>query len=249
MRGVMRKRIERARRVVFRMRTRQHRAVRRQQSRPLVVEILVGDDVEREALLLEPGEDMRVGRIVPQPRTARIVEGEETRPHRQHRAEPRGEGDAAAIRVAVIGGVPVSRVLVGVVGRRAPFPHPCMIGGIGIAARVIGVGLVGESGGEKSDARMRAFAARQHVEGQTVLAAFAGEMQRIGAARQVIRNLRAGNPAPSGNRRCHPHGNGSRHNPPARGASRSRARSSAHRPRRASAGSPALRGRPADRYR
>ena len=67
-------RIERAERVVFRMRSGQHRAIRRDQRDAFVVQVLVGDDIEVEALLLQPGQQMQVRRIVPHAGAARIVE-------------------------------------------------------------------------------------------------------------------------------------------------------------------------------
>ena len=72
--GVGGERIERARRVVFGMRAGQHGAVRRQQFGALVVEVLVGEDVERQVLRVEPRQQVRIGRVVPQAGAAGVVE-------------------------------------------------------------------------------------------------------------------------------------------------------------------------------
>ena len=154
----------------------------------LVVEVFVGDDVEGDAFGFEPGEQMRVGGIVPQARAVRVVEGEEARTHREDGAPARRDADAAVVGVAVVGGAAVDRIVVGVVGRGAPGRGPRLVGGVGVAARVIGIGLIGKGRGQESDRCERAIAVRQHVEGQPILPRLAGEMERVGAALQLVRD-------------------------------------------------------------
>ena len=64
--GVVLQRVQRAKRVVFGVRAGEHGAVGREQGVALVVEVFIGDDVEGDALGFEPGEQMRVGGVVPQ---------------------------------------------------------------------------------------------------------------------------------------------------------------------------------------
>ena len=149
--GVVLQRVQRAERVVFRVRAGEHCAVGREQRGALVVEVFVGDDVEGDALGLEPGEQMRVGGVVPQAGAARVVEGEEARAHGEDRAPAGGDADAAVVGVAVVGGAAVDRVVVGVVGRGAPGGRTRLVGGVGIAAGVVGIGLVGEGRSQESN--------------------------------------------------------------------------------------------------
>ena len=189
--GIGLQRVQRAGRVVLRVRAGQHRPVGRQQGGPLLVQVLVGDHVEGQPLRVQPGEQVAVRRVVPQPRSLGVVEGQEARPHGQHRPQPRGEGDAAVVAMAVVGGPAIDRVVVRV-GCGAPGGHAGAERRVHVAARVVGIGLVGEGRGQDGDRRVRPRPRRQHVERQPVLAALAGQVQRVGAARQVRRHLQAG---------------------------------------------------------
>ncbi len=131
---------------------------------------------------------MGVGGEMAKPGTSRIVEGEETRPHGEDRPAARGEADARAVGMAVVGRGAIDRVLIGVVRISTPTSDTPMISLIRIAARVIGIGLVSEGRGEESDRGKRPLSGRQDVKGQPILARFAFEMERIGAALQAGRN-------------------------------------------------------------
>src|SRR5580693_7625625 len=147
--GVVLQRVQRAERVIFGVRAGEHGAVGREQSGALVVEVFIGDDVEGDAFGFEPGEQMRVGGVVPQAGAERIVEGKEARAHGEDGAPARGDADAAVVGVAVISGAAVDGVVVGVVGRGAPGGGTRLVGGVGIAAGVVGVGLVGKGRGQE----------------------------------------------------------------------------------------------------
>ena len=71
------------------MRPSQHRAIRRQQSLSLVIEVLVGDDIVGETFVLQPGEDMAVGNEMPCAGATRVIECQEPRPHCQNWAQAR----------------------------------------------------------------------------------------------------------------------------------------------------------------
>src|SRR5690606_35265370 len=114
--GVGGQRVERAGGVVLGVGAGEHGLVGADEVGAFVVEVLVGDDVEVEAPGGEPGEQVGVGGVVAQAGTERVVEGEVARPHGQDRAAARGEGDAAAVLVLVVGGAAIERPVVGVVG-------------------------------------------------------------------------------------------------------------------------------------
>ena len=67
----------------------------------------------------------------------------------------------------------------------APGSDSRAIGCIRIAARMIGIGLIGEGGGQKSDGRCGRAARGQDVEGDVILTFGATDMQRIGAGTQI----------------------------------------------------------------
>ena len=131
---------------------------------------------------------MQIGRIVPHAGAARIVEREEPRPHRQDRPMPRRERYAAAVEMLVVGGAPVDRIVIGIVWIGAPRRDAVVIRLVDAGARVIGIRLVGEGRRQERDRRERPLPLRQHVERQPVLAGLAGQMQRVGAAAQIVRH-------------------------------------------------------------
>src|SRR5437763_15604201 len=94
---------------------------------------------------------MRVGGVMPKARATRIVEGEKTRPHRKNRTPARGNADAAVVSMPIVGGAPVNWIVVGIVGRSAPGGGASLVRGVGVAAGVIGVGLVGEGRGQERE--------------------------------------------------------------------------------------------------
>ena len=73
----------------------------------------------------------------------------------------------------------------------APGSDSRAIGGIRIAAGMIGIGLIGEGGGQKSDGRGGGAARRQHIEGDVILTFGAGNMKGIGAGTQIRRHFEA----------------------------------------------------------
>ena len=100
----------------------------------------------------------------------------------------RREGDAAAVAMPVVGRASIDRILARIVGIGTPCRDALVVSGIDAAALVVGVGLIGEGGGEEGDRRKRPLPARQNVERQPVLAGIAGQMQRIGTAAQIVRH-------------------------------------------------------------
>ena len=129
---------------------------------------------------------MGVGRIMPQARAQRVVEGEKTRPHGQNGPQPRGERDARIIKMAVIGGPAIDRKITGIMRISPPSRHPRLIGGVVIAPRVVGIGLIGEGGGEEDHRRTSHTPRRQDIKRQPILTSRAGQMQRIGATAQPL---------------------------------------------------------------
>ncbi len=179
-------RIDRAERVVLRMRSGQHRAVWCDQPDALVVQVFVGHDVEVEALRLQPGQQMQVGRIVPHSRPTRIIEREKSRTHRQDRPMTRRERNAAVVAMLVVGGTAVGRIIDRIVRIGSPRSDPFVIGLIDAGARVVGIGLIGEGRGQERDRCKRPLLLRQNIERQPIFTRIAGEMQRIGAAAQIV---------------------------------------------------------------
>ncbi len=179
--------VDRAERMVFRMRTGQQRTIRREKLDPFLIKIFVRDDVERDTLRLEPRKQVQVRRIMPHSGAARIVECEKPRPHRQDRPVAGRKRNAAAIAMLVVGRAAVDRVLVRIVRIRLPFGDAVVVRLIDAGTRVVGIRLVGEGRSQEHDRCERAIAVWQHVERQPVLAGVAGEMQRVSPAGQVVR--------------------------------------------------------------
>ncbi len=90
----------------------------------------------------------------------------------------------AAIRMPVVGGLPVGRVVVGVVGIGVPLGDASLVGRVGVAAGIVRVGDVGEGGRQERDRRACCAVCRQHVERQPVLARVARQMQHVATAAQ-----------------------------------------------------------------
>ena len=87
--------------------------------------------------------------------------------------------------MAVIGGPPIDREIIGIMRISAPGRDAGAIGGIRIAARMIGIGLIGEGGSQKRN-RCGGRAARgQHIEGDVILTFGTTDMQRVGAGTQI----------------------------------------------------------------
>src|SRR5690606_16814507 len=115
-------RIQHLARVILRVRTGHHHAVGLQELVALVVQLPVCDDVVAVALGLEPRDEVRVGRVMPQAGAAnlRVRKGDVADAQIEHRPVPGGKADAAAVRVSVVGGKAVLRVLAWIVRIGAP---------------------------------------------------------------------------------------------------------------------------------
>src|SRR6266536_2051690 len=79
-------------------------------------------------------------------------------------------------------------VLVGVVRVGTPGGDAVVICLVQAGARVVRIGLVGEGRSQENDWCERACALRQYIERQPVLAELTGEMQRVGATREIVRH-------------------------------------------------------------
>ena len=100
----------------------------------------------------------------------------------------RRERIAAAVAMLVVGRASVDRIVVGIVWIGSPCGDSVVVRLVDAGALMIGVGLIGEGRGQERDRRERPLPRRQHVERQPVLAVIAGQMQRIGAAAQIVRH-------------------------------------------------------------
>src|SRR5262249_54450588 len=131
----------------------------------------------------KPVDQMRVRRVVTKTGAALVEEGEIARSQGEHGTQARGVADAAAVAVAVVGGAAVLGVVVGVVRVRAPRRHALAEAHGGVAAGVIGVGLIRVGRGDEEHLGSGLPAGRPHVEGQLVDMPVRGQSHQIGAAR------------------------------------------------------------------
>ena len=115
-------RIQHLRRVVLGVGAGHHGLVVRQQRRALVVQFVVGDQVERMAHVGQPQQQVAVGRVVAQARAADVGVriGDIAHPQIEHRPPPADQRDAGAVGVVVVGRQAVVAVLARVVGVGAP---------------------------------------------------------------------------------------------------------------------------------
>ena len=97
-------------RPIFRMGSRQHHAVRREQRQAATIQLLVRDHVVLDAVCLQPVDDMgvRIELVDLGSAHIRFV----FRPHVQDRTQAGGIGDAAAVAMGVVEGRAVFAVLV-----------------------------------------------------------------------------------------------------------------------------------------
>ena len=147
-------------RVVLRVGAGQHHVVGLEQRRSLGVQVVVGDDVDGEALDLEPVDEVGVGHELPR------VAGVDLRAHVGDGAQPRRVGDAAPVGVR---GIEAHRLEAGAAGP--------------------GVGEVADGRGEERDLRGGGPARRPDEERHVVLARNRPQPRRVYAARQVHRHL------------------------------------------------------------
>jgi hypothetical protein len=160
--------------VVLGVRQRGQHRVARERAHALAVELHVGDQVVRNALLLQPVDEVRVdGQVA----------GLRARAHVEHRAQPRAVGAAAAVHVMVVGGLAQLGVLlqVDVVARehQQPLGQHLEVDRVQ-AQRAVGVGHVGHGGREHGQLRARRIGRRRDEEADVGLG--------------VLRDLRVGGP-------------------------------------------------------
>ena len=171
------------------MRTGDDGPIRPQQRHLLAIQIMVGDDVEGDALHRQPIGQVRIGREMPQPRAAVIDIGDVAGPHREERPAHARIADAAAIGMLVIGRAGIFGVIVGIPRIGAPIGLTVAERVVEIAALMIAVDLIGEGGSEKGDRRCGAPPRRQDIERHDVLQFAAAEPHAIDAARHALGDL------------------------------------------------------------
>ncbi len=169
--------------VVLRVAAGQHHRVALEEGRALHVEIVVGDDVVRLPLGLEPVEQAEVEEEVPEPARGPGVDD---------RAQPRDVADARAVRVRVVGRAAQLRVI-----------HEQEVGGVHDRQRadielgrtrpharaVVRVGEVGRGGGQERHPGPGPAARRPHVEHHPEFRAPGRlEPERIDATARIVGN-------------------------------------------------------------
>ena len=175
--------------MVFGMRPGDHQRVIADQFDSVGVQVLVGHDVERKTLLLQPVGQMAVGREVAQPRPARIGKREVARPHGEHRPAARRQRDPRPVRMAIVGGEAEVADLIRIVGARPPRRRPGLERRIPVAARMVRIGEVGEGRGQVDDLRPASPPrVRQHKERDVVGAEAIVDAERVDAARKILGN-------------------------------------------------------------
>src|SRR5438105_29186 len=124
------------------MRTGDDGPIRPQQRHLLAIQIMVGDDVEGDALHRQPIGQVRIGREMPQARAAAIDIGDVAGPHREERPAHARIADAAAIGMLVIGRAGIFGVIVGIPRIGAPIGLTVAERVVEIAALMIAVDLI-----------------------------------------------------------------------------------------------------------
>ena len=119
--------------VVLGVAARHDRLVRLQNFDPLVVELLIGNQVVVITLRFEPGEEMAVGLEMTQTRVGAGAKGDVARAQGEEGTLVGGMTDAAAVTMEIVGGKTVLGVLgrvvrVGVPIVDAPFPRRAVVG-------------------------------------------------------------------------------------------------------------------------
>ena len=147
-------------RVVLRVGAGQHHVVGLEQRRSLGVQVVVGDDVDVEALDLEPVDEVGVGHELP--RVARV----DLRAHVGDGAQPRRVGHPAPVGVGRV-----------------------QAHGLEAGAAGPGVGEIADGRGQERDVGGRRAARRPDEERHVVLARYRPQPRRVHAARQVGRRL------------------------------------------------------------
>jgi len=143
------------------MRSCYHGTIRLQQRRPLAVEVVIGDHVERLADGQGHLDQMGVGGKMPEARATIVEIRDVAGTHRQQRPTQARIADAAAVRMRVVGRGAILDLLLGVPGIGTPRGLPRAECVVDIAALMIPVDLVGEGGREKDDRRGRGASRRQ----------------------------------------------------------------------------------------
>ena len=180
--AVVLQRVQRALRVIFRVAAGDDDLIAGDRRDALVVEILVRDEVEFITLPMQPGDEVGVGRKMPEPRARLILEGEIARPHRHDRTEPRRQRHARPVGMIVVGGAREAVDFVGIPGIGAPGGGPLLQPALEIAARMVGIGEISEGRDQHGDRLFRRVTRRQDEEGDRVLAAVILDLDRIDPA-------------------------------------------------------------------
>ena len=105
--------VEGVRSVVLGMRRGQHDPVGRDEVVAFTVQVVVGHDIELVTLLVQPVEEVCIGREMAKSRPCGVDVAQKGGPEVQHRSELRCEADAAVVGMEVVGGQPVLPVVVG----------------------------------------------------------------------------------------------------------------------------------------
>jgi hypothetical protein len=245
--NVFLQRLKRIRRVVLRVRPRDHGMVRPQQCITLAIKVVVGHDIKADALCRQPVEEAGIGGEVPQAGPTPVEIGDVSGPHRKERTTLTRIADAAAIAMRVVGRGAVFRVVLGIPRVGAPFGLPRAKRIVDIAALVVAVNLIGEGRGKKNEWRSGDTRRWQDIDRHDVLLAAAAQTHAIDARGHGVGKSSPRNLSPSRNRTDHLHGNGSRHSAGAGSPSSSPPHSNAIREPLALAGSAGCRGARAGR--
>ncbi len=174
------------------MRAEQHDPVGREQRGSLGVEVLVGRDIEGEALPVEPVDEVHLGAEMPA-RAAPV--GGELGAQVEHRLQAGDRAAIAAVGVRIVGRGAELRTEAGREGILAREHHRMVARQIPLdevlhMKALVGVGHVGEGGEQEEDIRARCAGPRPHEERDVVLFVLrAPEPRSVDAARQVAGHL------------------------------------------------------------
>ncbi len=188
----------------------------------VVVHVLVGDDVVLVAQLVEPVDQMQVGRVLPRRLHQEVVV---LRPDAEDRPEPRREAEAAPVGMGVVDRAAILAMLgqehVLVLHDRHAVDQQLRPARV-VGEMLVGVGHVADRRHHHRDLGLLLPRAGHDEERDVVLVAFLrGELHAVGIALIVRRDGPFEVDLPSARRPHRRRGSGSRHTPPAHASSRS----------------------------